>query len=138
VATPNRKYVIKFDMPSEIELIYVLDALSNEILKEMGFNEEDVEQANLAIIEAGSNAIKHGNRNDPNKRVNFQFHLGEDKLTVVVQDEGKGFDTNKLPDPLDPENLLKTNGRGIFLMQICMNEVTFDKKGSEVRMVKYK
>jgi len=138
VATPNREYVVKLEMPSEIKLIYILDAISNEILKQMGFSEEDIEQANLAIIEAGTNAIKHGNKNDPSRRVNFQFHLGEDKLAVVVQDEGEGFDTNKLPDPLDPENLLKTNGRGIFLMQICMNEVTFDKNGSEVRMVKYK
>ena len=138
MATPNREYVIKFEMPSEIKLIYLLDSISNEVLKVMDFKEEDVEQVNLAIIEAGTNAIKHGNKNDPNKRVNFQFCLCEDKLTVIVNDQGEGFDTSQLPDPLDPENLLKSNGRGIFLMQICMNEVTFDENGSEVRMVKYK
>jgi len=125
-------------MPSEINLVYLLDAISNEVLEQMKFDEEDAEQVNLAIIEAGTNAVKHGNKNDPNKRVNFEFHLCEDKLTIIVQDEGEGFDTSHLPDPLDPENLLKSNGRGIFLMQICMNEVTFDKNGSEVRMVKYK
>lgn len=130
--------VIKIEIPSEMKLIYLLYTTSKEILKWMGFNEEDAELANLAIIEAGINAIKHGNKNDPGKMVNVQFHANKDKLTVIVRDEGEGFDTNNPPDPLAPENLLKTNGRGIFVMKACMDEVTFNNNGSEVRMVKYK
>ena len=102
----------------------------------MEFNGDDVAQANLAIIEAGMNAIKHGNKNDPTKKVNFQFQLGEHKLTIIVADEGEGFDINNLPNPLSPENLLKPNGRGVFAMNLCMDEVTFNQNGSEVQMVK--
>ena len=138
MTTPNQRYFIKLRIPSEMKLIHFLATISTGILKEMGFDKEDVEQTTMAIIEAGTNAIRHGNKNDPSKMVNFQFHKDEDKLTVVVQDEGEGFDINKLPNPLAPENLLKTNGRGIFMMNMCMNEVIFNKKGSEVQMVKYK
>ena len=134
---PTREYFIKFEIPSEMNLIHVLDALTTEILKEMDFNEENAEQVNLAIIEAGTNAIKHGNKSNPGKMVNFQFHLDEDKLTVVVTDEGEGFDTNKPPNPFAPENFLKASGRGIYVIKLCMDEVIFNKSGSEVRMVKY-
>jgi serine/threonine-protein kinase RsbW len=104
----------------------------------MEFDDEAVEQANLAIIEAGTNAILHGNSNDPNKRVYFQFLVGEDKLTVIVKDEGKGFNPDRVPNPLDPKNLLNTTGRGIFLMRTLMDEVNYSKNGTEVQMVKYK
>jgi serine/threonine-protein kinase RsbW len=121
-----------------MKLIYVLDAVVSEILREMEFDDESVEQANLAIIEAGTNAILHGNSNDPNKRVYFQFLVNEDKLTVVVKDEGNGFNPDKVPNPLDPENLLNTTGRGIFLMRTLMDEVSYNENGTEVQMVKYK
>jgi len=104
----------------------------------MEFDDEAVEQANLAIIEAGTNAILHGNSNDPNKRVYFQFLLSEDKLTVAVKDEGKGFNPDGVPNPLDPENLLNTTGRGIFLMRTLMDEISYNQNGTEVQMVKYK
>jgi serine/threonine-protein kinase RsbW len=57
---------------------------------------------------------------------------------VIVKDEGKGFNPGKVPNPLDPENLLNTTGRGIFLMRTLMDEVNYNKNGTEVRMVKYK
>jgi len=137
MATTHQQNFIKLEMPSEIKSIYILNAISKHILTEMQFSEEDTEQVNLAIIEAGANAIKHGNRNDPDKKVNVQFHVGFDKLTVIVQDEGEGFDTNNLPEPLAQENLLKPNGRGVFAMKQCMDEVTFNNNGSEVQMVKF-
>jgi serine/threonine-protein kinase RsbW len=104
----------------------------------MEFDDEAVEQANLAVIEAGTNAILHGNGNNPNKRVHFQFCIGEDKLTVIVKDEGRGFDPDKVPNPLDPENLFNTTGRGIFLMRTLMDEINYSENGTEVQMVKYK
>jgi serine/threonine-protein kinase RsbW len=137
VAT-SQEHVIRLEIPSEMKLIYVLDAIVSEILREMEFDDEAVEQANLAIIEAGTNAILHGNSNDPNKRVYFQFFVGEDKLTVTVEDEGVGFNPDKVPNPLNPENLLNTTGRGIFLMQTFMDEVNYSEKGTKVQMVKYK
>ena len=130
--------VIRLDLPSSMELVYVLDAIISEILREMGFDEEASEQVNLAVIEAGTNAIKHGNKEDPNKRTHFEFIVQSDKLIVAVQDQGAGFDRSEVADPLDPANLLKSSGRGIFLMEACMDEVIYHKSGAHITMVKQK
>ena len=130
--------VIRLDLPSSMQLVYILDAIISEILKEMGFDEETSEQVNLAVIEAGTNAIKHGNKEDPNKRAHFEFIAHFDKLTVVTQDQGSGFDREQVADPLDPANLLKSSGRGVFLMEACMDLVTYEKSGTVIKMVKYR
>jgi serine/threonine-protein kinase RsbW len=121
-----------------MQLVYVLDAIISEIVREMGFDEEMGEQVNLAVIEAGTNAIKHGNKEDPNKRARFEFIVEPDRLTVVVEDQGKGFDRTQVADPLDPANLLKSSGRGIFLMEACMDEVIYNESGTLVTMIKKK
>jgi serine/threonine-protein kinase RsbW len=104
----------------------------------MGFAEDVQEQINLAVIEAGTNAIKHGNKEDLAKKVTFQFILAEDRLIIVIEDEGEGFTRQEVADPLDPENLLKSSGRGLFLMEACMDSVTYEAKGTIIKMVKYK
>ena len=134
----SRQRIIKLEIPSEMKLIYVLDALVSEIVREMGFSEEAAEQINLAVVEASTNAIKHGNKNNPDKKVSLQFCIDEDKLTVVVKDEGKGFNPDEVPNPLAPENLFSASGRGIFLMRVSMDEVEYNDNGTKVRMVKYK
>lgn len=130
--------VIHLDLPSSIQYIYLLDTIILEILNEMEFDEETIEQVSLAVIEAGTNAIKHGNKEDLNKHAHFEFIVQPDKFTVVVQDEGQGFKRAEVADPLDPANLLKSSGRGIFLMEACMDSVTFEQSGTIVKMVKYK
>lgn len=130
--------VIRLDIPSSMRLVYLLDAIISEILREMGFDAETSEQVNLAVIEAGTNAIKHGNKEDANKRASFEFIVNQDRLTVVIQDEGIGFERETVADPLDAVNLLKSSGRGIFLMEACMDKVTYEASGTIVRMVKYK
>ena len=135
---PTTEQVIRLDLPSSMQHVYLLDTVILEILKEMEFDEETSEQVSLAVIEAGTNAIKHGNQEDLNKSAHFEFIVQSDKLTVIVQDEGKGFKREEVPDPLDPANLLKSSGRGIFLMETCMDSVTFEQSGTIVKMVKYK
>ena len=130
--------VIRLDLPSSMQHVYLLDTIILEILKEMEFDEETSEQITLAVIEAGTNAIKHGNQEDLNKSAHFEFIVQPDKFTVIVQDEGKGFNREEVPDPLDPANLLKSSGRGIFLMETCMDSVTFEQSGTIVKMVKHK
>ena len=132
------KQVIRLDLPSSMQHVYLLDTIILEILKEMEFDEETSEQVNLAVIEAGTNAIKHGNQEDLNKHAHFEFIVQPDKITVVIQDEGKGFKREEVADPLDPANLLKSSGRGIFLMEACMDSVTYEKSGAIVKMVKHK
>ena len=133
---PTTEQVIHLELPSSMQHVYLLDTVIAEILNEMGFDEETTEQVILAVIEAGTNAIKHGNQEDLNKRAYFKFIVHPDKLTIIVQDEGNGFKRAEVPDPLNPENLLKSSGRGIFLMEACMDSVTFKQSGTIVKMVK--
>lgn len=135
---PTTEQVIRLDLPSSMQHVYLLDTIILEILKEMDFDQETSEQVSLAVIEAGTNAIKHGNQEDLSKSAHFEFIVQSDKLTVIVQDEGKGFKREEVPDPLDPANLLKSSGRGIFLMETCMDSVTFEQSGTIIRMVKHK
>ena len=129
---------IELELPSSTRLVYVVDAVISEILRDMGFDEETSEQINLAVIEAAMNAIKHGNNEDLEKKTHFEFILNQEELTIVIEDEGNGFDRENVADPLSPANLLKSSGRGIFLMEACMDSVTFESSGRVVRMVKTK
>ena len=97
---------------------------------------DDINLVILAIGEALSNALVHGNRYDPGKTITISVALNDDGgLFVSVKDSGSGFDPNALPNPLAVENQLRNNGRGIFLMRHFMDEVDFNfDHGTEVRM----
>jgi len=128
--------IIKLEIPSSIDFVYLLDAVITEILQQMGFDRNATDQANLAVIEAGTNAIKHGNREEPRKRAYFDFMMHPEELVVIVRDEGEGFDAQTTEDPLNPENLLNSSGRGLFLMEACMDSVDFSQNGTVVTMTK--
>ena len=85
------------------------------------------------------NAVLHGNAYDPNKKVTLAFERTARDLIIVIRDQGKGLDASRIPDPLAPENLLKTSGRGIFLMRSFMDvvEIHPSKTGTELRMIKH-
>jgi serine/threonine-protein kinase RsbW len=91
----------------------------------------------LALREALNNAVLHGNRLDPGKLVHVycRCELGKG-VSIVVRDQGKGFDPNAIPDPLAAENLRAENGRGILLMKSQMDDVSFERAGSEIHMRK--
>ncbi len=130
--------IIRLSLPSSMQHVYLLDVVVTEILKETDFTEDIQEQINLAVIEAGTNAIKHGNKENPIKKATIEFTLAEGKLEIVIEDEGDGFTRKEVADPLDPENLLKSSGRGLFLMEACMDSVTYENNGTIIKMVKYK
>jgi len=91
----------------------------------------------LAIEEALNNAVVHGNRMDPQKLVRIRCHCDPGKgISLVVKDQGQGFDPNAVPNPLSPENLNADHGRGIRLMRVAMDEVSFEHGGTEVHMRK--
>ena len=136
--TKTTEHVIHLDLPSSTHFVYVIDSIISEVVSDMGFDKEASEQINLAVIEAAVNAFKHGNNEDSSKRTRFEFILGREELTVVVEDQGTGFNRESVADPLDPSNLLKSSGRGIFLMETCMDSVTYEGSGRIVRMVKSK
>lgn len=109
------------------------------ILREMqaaGYSEEDIFGIKLALEEAMTNAVRHGNRNDPTKQVVVRFNVTPRKITIIVRDEGFGFQPNHVPDPTLPENIERPSGRGIMLMRAYMTHVAYSDRGNEVVMVK--
>jgi serine/threonine-protein kinase RsbW len=91
----------------------------------VGFDEEAVHYMSVALRESVVNAIKHGNRGDEGKRVAVEFVMFADALEFKVQDEGTGFDPGRVANPVEPENLLRPDGRGIFFMRNFMDEVSY-------------
>jgi serine/threonine-protein kinase RsbW len=90
----------------------------------------------LALEEALVNAIKHGNRLDPHKKVHVEAKVSHKKAEICIEDEGPGFERCAVPDPTAQENLTKCSGRGILLIEAYMNEVHWDRGGRRLRMVK--
>jgi DNA-binding response OmpR family regulator len=91
----------------------------------------------LTLNEALANAVRHGNKNDPEKQVRVEAELTADEVSILITDEGEGFDPGELPDPTAVENLLKTSGRGIFLMRCYMDEVEYLENGRTLRLKKF-
>lgn len=110
-----------------------------QFLHSNGLYERLVNETTIAVSEAIANAIIHGNHNNPSKYVSVDVHLNCKKLTVKVSDEGTGFSPTTIPNPLNGENRMKTNGRGVYLMKATMDEVNFNqsRKGLEVELIKF-
>ena len=103
-------------------------------------DEDEAFRVVMAAREAAVNAVLHGNGYDPNKKISASFENTGKSLVITVADEGEGLDPAKLPDPLAPENLLRTTGRGIFLIRSFMDEFDIrrgESGGMEVTLVKY-
>lgn len=96
------------------------------ILEKLRLSESEEHNLLVAASEAVNNAVFHGNKNDPAKKVTLDVDCSNDEITLAVEDEGGGFDPENLPDPLSPENLLKPSGRGIHIMKSLMDSVTFE------------
>lgn len=134
--------VITLSIPSRLELLPVLDRLVQGIAEQMDFEEDDVNAIAISVIEAGTNAIQHGHGQDPTKSVAFRFDLHPDHLLVQIEDIGPGFDVAAMlsADPTRPEDLLKSHGRGIYIMLAMMDKVAFDvgNHGTRVFLTKHK
>lgn len=132
---PTSGSMVVDSMPSTVAAVCRL-ILSKLVAN--SFSQEDVFAVHLALEEAFLNAVRHGNKMDPNKEVRVGYVVDLDKVEVSIADEGDGFDPESVPDPRFGENLLKPDGRGLFLMRAYMNMVKFNERGNCVRMVKYK
>jgi len=131
---------IELSIDSKLEHVETVESLAKSASAKLGFDEADAGWIELAVREAVVNAIKHGNQYLADKQVNVQFLVGPDALIIYVRDRGAGFDAACLLDPLEPENLLKPTGRGIFWMRAFMDEVEYSAHpdgGCVVRMKKY-
>jgi serine/threonine-protein kinase RsbW len=113
--------------------------VQNKILNDVsrhGFSSDAVFAIKLALEEAMRNAIKHGNRFDPQKKVRIEATVTPGQAEIVIEDEGPGFTRTEVPDPTLPENLEKCGGRGIHLIEAYMNEVEWSRGGRRIRMIK--
>lgn len=107
-------------------------------LESYGFADEDVFAVHLALEEAFTNAIKHGNKMVTSKEVKIEYAISPDKAEISVTDQGQGFNPQDIPDPRCGGNIYKTGGRGLFLIRSYMDVVDFNNKGTCLHMVKYK
>ena len=90
----------------------------------------------VALVEALTNAMEHGNGLDPEKKVHVQAEYDHDQAVIHIVDEGRGFDIESLPDPTHEKNRFRPRGRGVFMMRQFMDEVTFHKPGNHVTLAK--
>ena len=105
-----------------------------EVLENLGYNQAACFAVRTAVEEAVSNAIRHGNHDDPDRTVTIEYAADEASVVIDVQDQGLGFEPGSVPDPTRPENVDIPSGRGIMLMQVYMTEVEFQAPGNRVRM----
>lgn len=136
VPTPGVREVIEIELPSDVK--YLDGVLSYLIERTVRYGIISPTSSNtfVALDEALSNAIRHGNKNDPSKKVHIRVELSHDEARFTIRDEGPGFNPTAIPDPLDPANLFKNSGRGVLLIQHIMDEVSYNESGNEITMVK--
>jgi serine/threonine-protein kinase RsbW len=135
--------LVRLQIPSLFDMVDLVQVLSDRMGQLAAFDEDAVHWIGVAVRESVINAIKHGNREHPEKTVTIEFAFTpiEDptELVVSVTDQGEGFEVEEVADPLAPENILKSSGRGIFFMRNFMDDVQMQRApegGMNVRMVK--
>lgn len=141
MANPPRPDVISLRLPSRLELLAVLDRLTLAVCERMEFDEDTTSQFSMSVIEAGTNAVQHGNKQDPSKPFEVEFTLHADRLEVCVRDQGTGFDPSLVTaDVTSPEHLFDMRGRGIFIMKSCCDGVdfSFGPGGTTCLLVKHR
>ena len=135
-------HVVRLRFCSAFDMLDFVQLVSDHLCRRIGFDEDSMHWVGVAVRESVINAIKHGNQHDQTKMVLVDFSSTvepDGEIVISVCDEGEGFEPEVIADPLAPENLLKSSGRGIFFMRSFMDDVTLKRRsegGMEVRMVK--
>ena len=130
------------EFTSAFEMLDFVQVVTEHLGRSVGLDDDARHWVSVAIRESVINAIKHGNRNDATKHVHVDLEThsnGQPELSIRVRDEGEGFEPEEVADPLAPENLLKSSGRGIFLIRSFMENVQLRRApegGMEIRMTK--
>jgi serine/threonine-protein kinase RsbW len=129
---------IVFEVPSVISIMHsILDYLMKRVEK-VGVVNPETSNLFVALDEAFVNAVKHGNKFDANKLVRITADVSPEEARFTIEDEGDGFNVAEIPDPLDPQNLFKTSGRGVLFIYNIMDEVKYNERGNRLTMVKRK
>jgi serine/threonine-protein kinase RsbW len=134
---------IRIEFGSAFDMLDFVQVVSDYVCRMSGLDEDSLHWVSVAVRESVVNAIKHGNQHDASKRVMVEFTpvpaQEPEEIVIRVEDEGEGFDPEEIADPLAPENILKSSGRGIFLIKSFMDDVELQRRetrGMRITMVK--
>jgi serine/threonine-protein kinase RsbW len=130
---------LEVTLETVLESVDLAENIVTRISEAAGFAEEDVHKIGMAVREGVVNAYNYGNQQDPRKKIRLTIEFEPERMAVHVLDEGRGFDVAEVPDCLAEENLLRTSGRGLFLMRAFMDEFKVQRGpsgGAELILVK--
>jgi serine/threonine-protein kinase RsbW len=127
---------IELSMRSAVSAISPFVESLIHLIRESRLSPGNEEEIDVALREALANAIVHGNNEDPSRQVYVSCRCGSDGVSLVIRDEGQGYDISEFPDPTAPENISSSHGCGIYLMKHLMDEVCFEQGGTVVHMRK--
>lgn len=122
-----------------MESVDLAEGIAKRVAEAAGFGEEDIHKLAMAVREGAINAFTYGNCQDPRKKITLVVEFDPEKLVIHIMDQGGGFEVSEIPDPLAEENLLRTSGRGLFLMRAFTDEFTVQRApggGTDLVMVK--
>jgi serine/threonine-protein kinase RsbW len=124
----------RIQLPSTKESILEIEQLIDSFCETREITQDCYGNMLIALTEAVNNAIQHGNGYKKEKLVEIEYEVLDDEVLFTIKDQGNGFDFDKIPDPTLPENILKTSGRGVFLMQNLADKFAFENNGSIVKL----
>jgi serine/threonine-protein kinase RsbW len=130
---------IEVVMETLLDSVSLAEGITERVARAAGFNDDDCLKIGMSVREGVINAFRYGNQEQRHKKIHLIFEVKEEKFVVHILDQGRGFDVRQVPDPLAEENLLKTSGRGIFLMRTFMDEFDVRRStsgGAELVMAK--
>ncbi|MEW6730230.1 MAG: ATP-binding protein [Acidobacteriota bacterium] len=133
---PFLKERIEFTIPSRVEWMHEVLTHLIERTAYLGVIKPSTSNIFIALDEAIANAIKHGNKSDPNKHVHIVAEITAEAATFTITDEGEGFDLKSLPNPTDPDYIMRPCGRGVMLIYHIMDEVRYNTRGNQIVMIK--
>lgn len=126
--------IVTMELNSQPESLSAVEKIVEDVKNKFNVNEDSYGNMLVALTEAVSNAIYHGNQLNPKKKINLSYQFADGSLSFTISDQGSGFDFYNLPDPTAPENLEKECGRGIFLMKHLSDQVIFSENGRVVEL----
>ena len=124
----------KIQITSKPENLNIVEKLIENIKEEYKLGEDSYGNILVAVSEAVNNAILHGNKANPEKKVDIGYQCNDNKISFIVTDEGEGFNHYNLPDPTAAENIEKPSGRGVFLMKHLSDHIIFSNNGRTVEL----
>lgn len=133
------KQRLEVTLDTLIESVDLAEGIAKRVAEAAGFGEEDIHKLSMAVREGAINAFTYGNCQDPQKKITLVVEFEPEKLVIHIMDQGVGFELSEIPDPLAEENLLRTSGRGLFLMRAFTDEFRVQRApggGTDLMMVK--